>query len=98
MWSWIHPFDDNARGFAVEITIEMHLVRELLNRSGIVRIDAPVKHMPRDRAIQRARVHVDESNPLRELTRDAAFPGRGRTIDRDDAMIARLIRHRPGKA
>ena len=52
----------------------------------VTRIYPTLQNVPGDRAINRARVHVDKPEPPRKVSRNAAFPRGSRPINGNDAM------------
>ena len=62
---------------------QIHIVQQPGHAVCILRADAHQGHMIRHRAIDRAGIHIAETQRRRQLTRQRALPGPGRAVNGD---------------
>ena len=86
MIRWIDTSDQAARLVVHNIASELGGLDSLRYVRAVTRIYPTLQNVPRDRAINRARVHVNEPEPPRKLSRNTAFPRGSRPINCNDAM------------
>ena len=94
MFGRIETIDQYAGTVAIEIAVDARSLKQERNGVTVTRRNCVLQYMPGHGAIHRAGIHVNETDLLRELARDAAFAGRGRAIDRNDTVRGRDIHSR----
>jgi hypothetical protein len=82
----INAADQDSRLIISQVTHDRGCFSQSGHAFSVIWIDPFLQHVPGDGAIHRSRVDVSEAKAKRELARHAAFAGRGRSIDSDDAM------------
>src|SRR5260370_4639743 len=78
--------DQKVKCSVSQHSAERQSSNEFSNPRFVRRIDGAVKHRPRDSAIHRAGIDVNEAETARELTRHAALSRSGRPVYGDYAM------------
>jgi dienelactone hydrolase len=78
----VMPIDDDA----AILKIKRGAVGQPGDCRAVANVDALIEDLPRERPIHRARVDVRTRERRRDRSRDGAFPGAGRSIDRNDQV------------
>ena len=91
MFGGIDAINQDPGSVIVEIAIDASSLEQSRDGGTVSRRDCVLQGMPGRGAIHGAGIYVVETDLFRERARDAALAGRGRAIDRDDAVNGRDI-------
>jgi hypothetical protein len=91
MLGGIDTINQNPGTVVSKIAIDARSLEQARNGVSVARGNCVLQYMPGHGTVHRAGIYVIETDLFRELARDAAFAGRGRAIDRNDAVNGRDI-------
>jgi hypothetical protein len=86
MFGRIDAINQNPKTAVSEVAVDARRLEQAGDSVTVSRRDCVLQCVPGRGAIHRAGVYVSETDLLRELTRDTAFAGRGRSVDRNDTV------------